>query len=151
MDQGKARLCQCFCFIKLECFTLHFSDTHTNMKMHAQIQRGGGRDPHLKNHKNIGFIGILVRTPETSQSYQTSFQCWTDIDTSVKSCQCWSLYDKTFWIRAWNALSQRCWTGKSKQKPSAEMSQLYNSWWKRHSILKKLWIVCFIQFFLPVE
>ena len=53
--------------------------------------RGGTGGPYhppppprpLKNHKNIGFLSILVQSPEKSQSYQASIQSW----------ECWAIID----------------------------------------------------------
>ena len=44
----------------------------------------GGPDPPLENHKNIGFLAILVPIPLKSLSYQASFQGWGIIDTAAK-------------------------------------------------------------------
>ena len=46
----------------------------------------GGLEPCLKNHKNIALLNNIAGswTPEKSQSYQTSFQCWANIDTPAK-------------------------------------------------------------------
>ena len=40
--------------------------------------------PTLENHKNIGFLAILVRIPLKSQSYQASIQCRAIIGTPAK-------------------------------------------------------------------
>ena len=46
----------------------------------------GGRwsGPPLENHKNIGFLAILVPIPLKSLSYQASFQFWAIIGTPAK-------------------------------------------------------------------
>ena len=43
-----------------------------------------GPDPLLENHKNIGFLAILVPIPLKSLSYQASFQFWAIIGTAAK-------------------------------------------------------------------
>ena len=47
---------------------------------HARIQRGTGSGPPLKNPKAVGFLG----SPEKSQSYQASIQCWAIIGPPAK-------------------------------------------------------------------
>ena len=52
----------------------------------ADPEGGGGKrsgpspPPPPKNHKNIGFL----KSPEKSQSYQSSIQCWAIIGTPAK-------------------------------------------------------------------
>ena len=44
-----------------------------------------GRRGHLEKSQKIkDFLAILVRTPEKSQSYQASTQCWVIIGTPAK-------------------------------------------------------------------
>ena len=58
------------------------------MFMHGRIQRGDrrlGPPPPLKNHKNIGFLSKTgPDSPEKSQSFQASIQCWAIIGAQAK-------------------------------------------------------------------
>ena len=62
---------------------------------HGRIQRGdrGSGPPPLKNHKNRVSKQYWFRSPEKSQSYQASIQCWAIIGPPASGI--------TFWIRVW--------------------------------------------------
>ena len=65
--------------------------------------RGGTgiRTPPPENHKNIGFLAILVWIPWKSQSYQASIQCWAITSTQAKR----HLNDVSLAGRSWPAYS----------------------------------------------
>ena len=63
---------------------------------HGRIQRGGGTggpDPPEKSQKIRVSKQYRSRSPEKSQSYQASIQCWAIIGPPAS--------DITYWIRAW--------------------------------------------------
>ena len=62
----------------------------------ADPERGQGVQTPLKNHKkNRISKQYWSRSPEKSQSYQASIQCWAIIGPPASDC------DITFWIREW--------------------------------------------------
>ena len=44
----------------------------------------GSADPHLENHKNIGFLRNIDPDPLKSQSHRVSIQCWAIIGMPAK-------------------------------------------------------------------
>ena len=77
-------------------FSLRFNDKLKRDQTCADpgVDRGSGPPPPEKSKQIYGFLTKLVRTPEKSQCYQTSFQCCANIDTPAKigillAGRCW--------------------------------------------------------------